>query len=207
MNHFPTKKYDGAGTYSLAYFAEHQKAAATIKPEQIDKAAAILSDCMRESGVIFVCGNGGSTAISNHFCCDALRTLRSDTTLSPRVMSLASTTPVITAIGNDIGYDDIFSYQLDSMIRPSDILLTVSSSGDSENIVRAIQVAKSRNNRVISFTGFGGGRSSSLADVNVHVDSQNYGIIEDLHLSLIHILMQYLRQQDMSPSLVEERTF
>ncbi|WP_262690343.1 SIS domain-containing protein [Kordiimonas aestuarii] len=207
MKQFPSQKYSTAGAYCSAYFDEHQKAAATVKPEQLDKAAAVLSDCIRDGGVIFVCGNGGSASISNHFCCDALKTLRSDTSLAPRIMSLASTSPVITAIGNDIGFEEIFAYQLDSMLRPADILVTVSSSGDSENIVRAVKVAKSKKNQVISLTGFGGGRSRNLADVNLHIDCDNYGIIEDIHQSLMHILMQYLRHQEMSLALVEERTF
>lgn len=207
MKRFPLGKFDSAAQYGTAYFSEMQRAAASVNVEKLDEAASLLNACISNSGTIFVCGNGGSAAISNHFCCDTLRTVRSDTALRPRVMSLASTTPVITAIGNDIGFEEIFSHQLDSMVRPGDLLITVSSSGNSENIVRAIAVAKVAGVPVISMTGFEGGRSRSEADVSLHVDCHNYGIVEDLHQSFMHILMQYIRQDNMTEELVEKRVF
>ena len=207
MKRFPLGKFDSAAQYGAAYLNEMQRAAASIDVEKLNDAARLLGECINTSGTIFVCGNGGSAAISDHFCCDTLRTARNDTTLRPRVMSLASTTPVVTAIGNDIGFEEIFSNQLDSMVRKGDLLFTVSSSGNSENIVRAIAVAKAAGVPVISMTGFDGGRSRNEADVSLHVDCHNYGIVEDLHQSFMHILMQYVRQDNMPADLVEKRVF
>jgi phosphoheptose isomerase len=114
---------------------------------------------------------------------------------------------IITAIGNDISYDEVFAYQLRSLAKPGDLLITISSSGDSENIVRTVQWAKANDVPVISMTGFNGGRSAELADVNLHVDADNYGIIEDVHQSLMHLLAQYIRQAHMDEETIRERKF
>ena len=93
------------------------------------------------------------------------------------------------------------------MAREGDLLLTVSSSGDSENIVRAIEAAAKKGVTTISFTGFDGGRSRQLADLNAHADAQNYGVVEDIHMAFIHILTQYLRMQNMDRELIAGRKF
>ena len=113
-------------------------------------------------------------------------------------VSLSSSTELITAIANDINYDEVFAYQLRTSARPGDVLITISSSGDSENIVRAVDWARTHKVHTVAFTGFSGGRSSKLADVNVHVPSDNYGVIEDLHQSTMHVLAQALRMEGMS---------
>jgi len=101
----------------------------------------------------------------------------------------------------------VFSYQLDALGQPGDVLITISSSGDSENIVRAAQLAKENNMPVIAMTGFSGGRSAKIADVNLHVDADNYGVIEDVHQSLMHVLAQYVRQSHMDEAVIQQRKF
>jgi D-sedoheptulose 7-phosphate isomerase len=93
------------------------------------------------------------------------------------------------------------------MANPGDVLLTVSSSGNSENIVRAVRLARENKVHTISMTGFDGGRSAELADVNLHVRAANYGIVEDVHQSLMHALAQFLRQQAMPAGLIDQRKF
>jgi phosphoheptose isomerase len=119
--------------------------------------------------------------------------------LRPRVVSLASHLELITAIANDISYDEIFAYQLKTMAAPGDVLMTISSSGNSENVVRAIDWARENGVGTIAMTGFAGGRSAKLADINLHVAAENYGIVEDIHQSMMHALAQYLRQSAMAP--------
>lgn len=133
--------------------------------------------------------------------------MRTDTDLMPRVMSLAAHTEMNSALANDISYDEVFAYQLQSMGRPGDLVWTVSSSGDSENVVRALQVAREKGMASVSFTGFSGGRSRELADLNAHVNAQNYGVVEDVHMAFIHILTQYLRMTNMDQSLLGQRKF
>ena len=98
-------------------------------------------------------------------------------------------------------------FQLSTMAISGDVLITISASGNSENIVRACRWAKTHNIQIISMTGFDGGRSASLSDVNLHVKADNYGIIEDIHQSLMHILAQYIRLKHMDINLVKEKNF
>lgn len=204
---FPLRPYESAESYFAGYRDAVTAAWASIDPSAVGRAAKALSDCMARDGVIYAAGNGGSAAISNHLLCDFLKGLQTDTTLKPRVISLASHLELITAIGNDIGFDDIFVYQIRTMARPGDLLLTISSSGNSENIVRAVKWAKDNGIATIAMVGFAGGRSGSLADVTIHVDAQNYGIVEDVHQSMMHLLSQYLRQAQMTPETIKQQKF
>ena len=204
---FPEQKFEHISTYARSYFARLNEALESVDGEQMMQAANILARVHRRGGIIFSCGNGGSAAIANHLVCDHCKLVQTDTDLHPRIMSLSSTVEMITAIGNDISFEDIFVYQLRSLARPGDALITISSSGDSENIVRAAKWAKENGLPVISMTGFSGGRSAQIADVNLHVDADNYGIIEDVHQSLMHILAQYIRQAHMEEALIKERKF
>ena len=204
---FPESKYNNANDYTDAYFDQLQNAAATVNREDIARAARILSEIYSNGGTVYSCGNGGSAAIANHLVCDHCKLVQTDTNLTPRIYSLSATIEIITAIANDISYDEVFTYQLSSMAKPGDGLITISSSGDSPNIVSAATWAKENGLPVISMTGFSGGRSAGIADVNLHVDADNYGVIEDVHQSLMHLLAQYIRQDHMEESLVRERKF
>src|SRR5262249_35798204 len=114
--------------------------------------------------------------------------------LKPRVSSLSTTVELLTAIMNDIGQDQVFSYQLESLASRGDVLIAISSSGASPNIVHALRKAREMQLTTIAFTGFCGGDAAKLADVSLHVTAQNYGVIEDMHQSIMHMLAQYLRQ-------------
>ncbi len=204
---FPENQFQDAGAYARGYFDAVAAAAATVDGEKLAEAAAILARVYGGPGMVYSCGNGGSAAISNHLVCDHCKLVQTDTALTPRVYSLSSHVEMITAIGNDYSYDDIFLFQLRSLARPGDALISISSSGNSENIVRACQWARDNDVAVIAMTGFEGGRSAALADVNLHVDADNYGVIEDVHQSLMHVLAQYVRQAHMEADLVTKRVF
>ena len=204
---FPNRKFVDAGSYANAYFAQITTAASSIDRGKLEHAACILADIYSSGGTVYVCGNGGSAAISNHLVCDHCKLVQTDTDLTPRVVSLSTTVEMITAIANDISYDDVFVYQLRSMAKPGDALITISSSGNSENIVRAALWAKEIGIPVISMTGFSGGRSADIADVSLHVAADNYGVIEDVHQSLMHILAQHIRQAHMDEEVISQRKF
>ena len=207
MSRFPSKKPSSIAEYFDGYAIELTRAAVTVSREALDRAQGLLRSCIERDGNVFSCGNGGSAAIANHLVCDYGKGLRSDTTMRPRVRSLSSGPEILTAIGNDMSYAETFSYQLEGFARPGDLLITVSSSGDSENIVRPILWAKAHGVATIAMTGFSGGRSAKLADVNLHVASENYGVIEDLHQSLMHALAQYVRISSMPEELIPHRKF
>ncbi len=207
MTRFPSQKLTTIAEYFDGYAGEMTRALATVSRTALDSAQRLVLECLERDGTIIVCGNGGSAAIANHLVCDFGKGMRGDTKLRPRVRSLSSGPEILTAIGNDMSYADTFSHQLDGLGRAGDLLITVSSSGDSENIVRAVQWAKANKVACIAMTGFGGGRSAGLADVSLHVASENYGVVEDLHQSLMHVLAQFIRQSLMPGDLVAQRKF
>jgi phosphoheptose isomerase len=204
---FPERKFLNSSNYVSRYFEQIRKAADSIDKNLIEKAAAILTKVYTDGGIVYTCGNGGSAAIANHLVCDHCKLVQTDTELVPRIVSLSSTVEMITAIGNDISFDEIFVYQLRSLAKQGDALMTISASGDSENIVRAALWAKENRIPVISMTGFAGGRSAQIADINLHVTADNYGVIEDMHQSIMHILAQFIRQAHMKEEIIRQRKF
>ena len=194
---FPSRRYVSAESYFAAYRDDVVRSWSSVDAAAVSRAAQALQDCLARDGIVYACGNGGSAAIANHLLCDHLKGIQTGTAARPRVVSLSSHLELLTAIGNDIGYADTFVFQLRTMARPGDLLITISASGDSENVVRAARWAKENAIPVISMVGFSGGRCKSIADVVIHVAAENYGVIEDVHQSMMHLLTQYLRQSMM----------
>ena len=204
---FPDKKFASGAEFAGAYFDQAQAAAASVDAEKLEAAFVCLDAAYERGGMVYGCGNGGSASISNHLVCDHSKGGQTDTDLRPKVVSLSTNMEMITAIANDISFDDIFVYQLRTLAEDGDMLITISSSGDSENIVRAAGWAKEKGLDVIAFTGFDGGRSAKLATINLHVEGDNYGVVEDTHQSLMHILAQYIRLKRMDDGTIQERKF
>ena len=204
---FPMAPYTNASSYLDAYADEMSRAAKTIEPAAFDRAAAILLDAYANGARMFSCGNGGSAAIANHIQCDHVKSVRTATDLSPRVLSLSTNVELLTAIANDTGYENVFVYQLQSQSCPGDVLMAVSSSGRSANIVKAVTWARDHGVRTIAITGFDGGAARAAAEVSIHVECTNYGIIEDLHQAIMHALAQYIRQSRMSADAISRTVF
>jgi D-sedoheptulose 7-phosphate isomerase/D-glycero-D-manno-heptose 1,7-bisphosphate phosphatase len=122
-------------------------------------------------------------------------------------MSLSTNVELLTAIANDTGYENVFVYQLQSQSGPGDVLIAVSSSGRSPNIVHALTWARDHGVRTIAITGFDGGAARAVAEVAIHVDSVNYGVIEDLHQAIMHALAQYIRQSRMTATAISASVF
>ena len=202
MVYFPSKSYADAGAYADDYFTLLASAAATVDRSALAAAGEMLTQRVKDGAMIFSCGNGGSAAIANHLTCDHMKGIRSNTALRPKVHSFSSTVELITAITNDIGGEEMFSFQLSSMASKGDVLIAISSSGSSPNIIRVLTEAKERGVATIVMTGFSGGGAASLADINLHVNADNYGIVEDVHQSLMHILAQHLRHAHLSDGSV-----
>ncbi len=128
MNFFPEKPFGDAGHYADAYFERLTTAAGTVDRSQLAEAGRLLATRASQGAMIFSCGNGGSAAIANHLVCDCMKGIRTSSMLKPRVSSLSATVELITAIVNDIGSDEMFSYQLESMASPGDVLIAISPS-------------------------------------------------------------------------------
>ncbi len=204
---FPATPYARAAWYFDGYARETARAASSIEPAALDQAAAILIDAYTRGAGVFCCGNGGSAAIANHLQCDHLKGIRDRTDLAPRVVSLSANIELMTAIANDHGYEEVFAHQLQSHAVPGDVLIAISSSGRSPNIVSALRWARANALRTIALTGFDGGEARALAEVAIHVDGANYGVIEDLHQAIMHAVAQYIRQSRMTADAISSVVF
>lgn len=204
---FPAHAYGDAGWFAGDYADELARALATVEDGRFEAAARILDAAYTRGATVFSIGNGGSASIANHFQCDHVKGVRIGTDLLTRVQSLSTNVEILSAIANDIGYDSVFEYQLQSQARPGDVVVAVSSSGRSPNIVRALEWCAANGVDTIALTGFTGGPSRELATVSIHVDSLNYGVIEDSHQACMHLLAQYVRQSHMEAAAVESAVF
>ena len=142
---------------------------------------------------IYCAGNGGSASIANHFVCDLVK--GNNYKKKFNLISLSNNIEIITAISNDINYEKIFSFQLSKYASKGDLFISISSSGNSKNIINGIKEAKKLKMKTISFTGFDGGESKILSDFNINIDSNNYGIIEDSHSFIMHTICQMLHNE------------
>jgi len=192
---FPRKKSKTVVNFYNSYVESLENSLKAVDYKQLEKATKILEKKILSKKNIFVCGNGGSAAISNHLVCDYIKLLRTKTSLKPKVVSLSTTTELITAIANDISYDQIFSEQLEYLAEKNDLLILVSSSGNSKNIINAVKLCKKKGIFTIGFSGFSGGYLAKNSDISVNFPVNNYGLAEDSHHILMHIMMQYLRQK------------
>ena len=207
MHTFPQRRYDDPGAYMADYAALTAAGWRSVDPAQLSYASDVLLTAYRQKQQVFVCGNGGSATISAHFECDHLKGVHRDTGLSPRVRTLSGNLGLLTAIANDFSYDDVFAFPLARLADPGDVLVAISSSGNSPNIIKAIEEANVRGLTTVAFTGFDGGRARQLARICVHVDVHNYGVVEDIHQGLMHVLGQYIRQSRMSADRIPEVRF
>ena len=204
---FPNRTYTSVSDYLDGYKQEYTRAMESVDASLLQVVVDLFEKTYIQGSKAIVCGNGGSASIANHMVGDHGKIIQTDTNITARVISLCSNTEIMTAVANDISYDQIFSYPLRSLGSPGDVLLTISGSGESKNIINAILVAKELNMKVVCFTGFSGGKSAQLADINLHVNSENYGVVEDIHQALMQIISQYVRMKNMDPLLIPERFF
>ena len=165
----------------------------SLDTEQINAACQLMLKSYNSGKKIFVAGNGGSAGTSNHFCCDFGKNAVKGDLHRPKIISLSSNIAVLTALGNDFCYDEVFSQQLKNLMDDGDTVLLISASGNSPNIVSAAEYAKSRGGKVIGFSGFSGGKLKELSDINVNIPSTSYEQIEDLHMMLTHIIVCYFK--------------
>lgn len=161
-----------------------------ILPDFVAHGVLAMVECLRAGGKVMACGNGGSAADAQHFAAELIgRFERERQELA--AIALTTDTSILTAVGNDYGYDEIFSKQVRGLGKKSDILLGISTSGNSRNVLRAIEIAKSMGITIIALTGNGGGKIASLLDKNdIHLcaPSSRTARIQETHLVLLHSL-------------------
>lgn len=160
----------------------------------IRKIADVLIEAHGRDAQIFVLGNGGSASTASHWACDLGKGTVVEGQRRYRVMSVTDNTAVMTAWANDASYEDIFVEQLRNFANPGDVVIGISASGNSENVLRAIRYGTEVGATTIGVTGFGGGKLAGLVDVAFVVDSRDYGRVEDVHLILDHMLRIALQE-------------
>lgn len=167
---------------------------AAIDQASIAKAISIIEETYLKSKVLFIFGNGGSAATSSHICEDLSKGCAFPGKGTLKAMSLTDNTPLLTALGNDFSYDLVFEKQLEIFHAPGDAVLAISASGNSKNVILGVEYAKSRGGKIIGLTGFSGGALKQLCDVNIHVPYNDFGLVEDMHLLLGHIMTTAMKK-------------
>ena len=170
------------------YGKKIQECFSEVDTEKVQQAAELLLATRKRGSTLYVIGNGGSAATASHMAIDF------EKEAGMRVVSLTNV-PNITAWANDVGYEVVFTEQLRRHLRPADVVIAITASGNSPNILHAVEFARQRGAKTIGFVGFGGGKLKDMVDVAITVSSRNYGVVEDFHLSLDHILSQHLKDK------------
>jgi D-sedoheptulose 7-phosphate isomerase len=161
--------------------------------ESLGEAAEELLACRARRGTVFVVGNGGSAATASHFACDLAKGTRTPGVPPFRVVALTDSVPLLTAWANDTSYDRVFAEQLATLVRPGDVVVAISASGNSENVLAVVEVAREGGATTIALTGATGGRLRRLVDVVVLVPAAPIEQVEDAHLAVAHSVCVALR--------------
>ena len=171
-----------------------------VDPDIINEIICSFEETIQNKSRIFIIGNGGSSATASHMVNDLGAGLRRRNLRNFDVLSLNDNSPVVSAIANDIGYENIFFMQMKGLLNPADVIVAISCSGNSPNIVKAVDYAKKIGCKVIGLTGFDGGQIKQKSDICFHINVPNgeYGLVEDAHMILDHIIYSYYIHKKVS---------
>lgn len=184
--------WSSIATYKSGYAAALKDAIEGISSESVERICDEVVRATEGGRRIFVVGNGGSAAVADHLCCDWTKGTTCEGFPVISSQSLTSNVALYSAIANDYGFDHVFDTQLDFFARSGDVLIAISSSGNSPNVLNAVARAKELGVFVAGFSGFTGGQLAEVADACVHVAAHNYGVVEDAHQAVMHIIAQYI---------------
>jgi len=181
---------DAAGEY----IGPVQEAISALDCNDIARVAELILDARARGGRVYIAGNGGSAATASHMASDLVRAAAESPGPPLRCHSLADCVPVLTALSNDVDFESSFGLQVEQLIEPGDVLVLISASGQSPNIIAAARAAQKHGASVVGLAGFGGGRLAEIADAAVVVRSHEYGPVEDIHLLINHLLATVIRR-------------
>jgi D-sedoheptulose 7-phosphate isomerase len=174
------------------YFGQVSDVLTKINASELEAVANSIQECYNREGMIYIFGNGGSSATASHVAGDYLKGVSFGMEKRIKIICLSDNTPGLMAIANDISYDDIFVEQLKNFIKSGDLVIGISGSGNSENVLKALKLAKERSVETIALVGFSGGKAKSIVDVCVHIPVNDMEMTEDLHLLCFHAIKQHL---------------
>ena len=175
----------------------------TIMADLVQKIDAVAADAaveaimatMKTNHTIFVAGNGGSAATANHFAADFGKNVVKGDENRPRIMSLCSNMGILSAYANDEGYESVFARQMTNWVGEGDLLVAISASGNSPNVVKAAELMHQKGGKVIAMTGFSGGKLKDLADISLHIEENRYETVEDIHSLFCHLIVSCVKSR------------
>ena len=182
-------------SYPEIYRSALLEAIDQIDTVRVEKAIEWFRQARDESRNIFVCGNGGSASTASHFTCDIVKGASQNRPARFRIMALADSLATLTAYSNDVSYECVFVEQLKNFAQPGDLVMCISGSGNSPNVVRAMEYANSVGCKTIALTGRDGGKLGPLAQLNIHVGVPHMGRIEDAHMVVCHMIAYHFMEE------------
>lgn len=183
-------------SFPQLYKNELLQAIESIDLEKVGRAIEILSQARADRRRVFVCGNGGSASTASHFATDLVKGASYGRSSRFRILALTDSLPTITAYSNDVSYECVFVEQLKNFAEPGDVVIAISSSGNSPNVLRAVEYGNSLGCRTIALTGREGGRLGPLAHLEIQVAHPHTGRIEDIHMMVLHMIGYYFMEEE-----------
>jgi len=182
--------------FPAEYKRDLARALEAIDLEKVAQAIEWFRQAREDGRTIFVCGNGGSAATASHFVCDMVKGASFGRSVRFRILALTDSVPTLTAYANDVSYEAVFVEQLKNFAQPGDLVMAISASGNSPNVVRAVEYANSIGCRTLALTGRDGGRLGELAALNLHVPVAHMGRIEDAHMVICHMIAYHFMDRE-----------
>ena len=188
-----------------AYIAVLQETIHQLPVHLIAKVVEVLQEARLSGRQVFIMGNGGSASTATHFVCDLAKNTRREGLPHYRVIGLTDNMAIFSAYANDEGYESVFASQLANLLNNEDIVIGISASGNSPNVIRGMEEARKHNAITIGFTGFDGGRLGAMVDLNIHVKSNIIEHVEDIHLMLEHMIVKTIKETGDSRIILSEQ--
>ena len=167
--------------------------------DEIERALSAIMEAYERDATIYIFGNGGSAATASHFVCDFNKGISEHFDKKFNLVCLNDNFPTMMSIANDISYEEVFSFPLKNRLKVTDLILAISGSGNSENVIKAVEYAKTVGTKVVGITGYNGGKLKELADYHMHVPVDDMQITEDIHMSFDHmmyrVIIDYLKNR------------
>ena len=174
------------------YYEREKQVFDALDPNEFNASLNALLRHYDNEDTIYVIGNGGSSATANHMVCDFNKGISLSLSKPFHVVSLTDNIPSVMAYGNDVGFEDVFYLPLKQWLKPSDMVIAISGSGNSHNVIKAVTYAKKIGAEILGLEGYDGGKLKAIADINIHAKVNDMQIAEDVHMTFVHVAMQLL---------------
>lgn len=179
-----------------SYIETEKRILDSLSKDEINTVMNVLEEARLSGKRIFICGNGGSAATASHFCGDFNKGISLDQDVKYNLECLSDNIPMMMAIANDISYDDVFVIPLKNKMKKGDVVIGISGSGNSKNVVKALEYANEIGGTTIALSGYSGGKIKEIARYGIHVAVDNMQIVEDVHMALNHLMVYILSNMD-----------